>query len=544
MTEENVLMEKSESAGQTRAFGLFLLERYEEAVAVYDDLLTKEPDNDVFWLNRNICWLQYSSADASFLDKITKRLKDLPAQGYLCLADVLNLLDRKEEALVFADKALEKDSENIDAYVLKAHLLNELKHSDELYALMRSVFPRFKKDARILNLMAFYALLIGNLPQADYFVEKALKTNETATVQNESFYRVLILTKQYDRLLKYGEEALLFFGNDPGILSELIKASVSLGEYEKTDILFQKLSFCSDLSEDEYFQWEDALIQLQRYDDAFDLLMTMPRNSEKWLLYLQTLFDAIRQDGLEEENLELAKFLESQKDKTPEIQFICDVTLSNKKRTENIPLSLIRQMNDRNAESLMEISMGLSYNLPSLLEETFHSIQVPAGQSFHVLDLGCGTGAMASFLEKYSRPSGVLTGVDISPEALNFAAAQEKYSDVQNSDLVSFCQEKERAEQYDLIVCMDVLPCFSNLEPVFNAIKKALKPDGHFIFSVLAPKEPEQKILFDNGLFYHSAEYVRSCLKSLELELENQREGFLYKDEKMLCLVFAVQKKK
>ena len=180
--------EKAEGAGQARALGFFLLKRYEDAVAVYDDLLKKEPDNIDFWLNRMICRLQYSSPDVSFFDKMIDKVRLLPSQGYLCLAEVLNDLGRRKDALVFVDKALEKEPENIDAYVLKAFLLTDSERFDDLYALMRSIYPRFKKDERVLCLAALYALTFRNTRQAGYLLKKALKRNRCFVIQNKFFF--------------------------------------------------------------------------------------------------------------------------------------------------------------------------------------------------------------------------------------------------------------------------------------------------------------------------------------------------------------------
>ena len=81
MTEENVLtFNRSESRGQARALGLFLLKRYKEAATAYDKLLKQDADNMVFWTNRMICQLQYSPANTAFFDQMIKHVNHLPAQ--------------------------------------------------------------------------------------------------------------------------------------------------------------------------------------------------------------------------------------------------------------------------------------------------------------------------------------------------------------------------------------------------------------------------------------------------------------------------------
>lgn len=170
MTEENVLNNNNAGgAGQSRAVGLFLLKRYDEAAAVYDALLRQDPDNIVFWVNKIICVLQYSEPDAAFFDDMLQRVSHLPAQGYLCLADVLYNLERYQESLVFINKALELDPDNIDACLLKARLLDISNRADELYQFICSFYPRLKRDERVLCFTAFYAALFWNMEQADYF---------------------------------------------------------------------------------------------------------------------------------------------------------------------------------------------------------------------------------------------------------------------------------------------------------------------------------------------------------------------------------------
>ena len=152
---------------------------------------------------------------------------------------------------------------------------------------------------------------------------------------------------------------------------------------------------------------------------------------------------------------------------------------------------------------------------------------------------------MAAVLRNYSDIEGGLTGVDLSSAALERAAERPEYTDLQQVDLVSFCKSRKQAKQYDLIVCMDVFSVFSDLTPVFKAIKPALKPGGRLVFSVYPLISTDQPFLFDSGMFYHNAAFVSAALKSARLQEEYQQEGVLYRsDEDTPCLIFAAQKKK
>ena len=451
---------------------------------------------------------------------------------------------RDEEALVFINKVLDLDSDNIEAYILKATLLNNLGYSDELFGLMQSLYPRFKKEERILCLAASYAGLFQNVRQANYFLKKALKLNRPAVIQNEMFYQALLSADRKNDIINFTNEALEVWKENPAVWDAFARTSAALKEYETADKAFSILSRLIDLTEDLCEQWMDVSLQLQKYDQAFDLLLEMYSDSVEWLIRLYEFFQIMKQDGLEEQCREQAEFLASRKNKTPEIQFICDMILENE-RNDDVPLLMTQLINDENA--LEEDSVSDSSGSSSLLEQMLVSLQVPAKESLNVLDLGCGTGALASVLEKYSLPEGNLIGVDVSSVSLDVAFEEGGYTDLQETDLISFCKAKANAKQYDLIVCMNVLSYFSDLAPVFKAVKAALKPDGFFVFSVHPLTETDQKFVFrKDDFFWHNPEYVTACLKKARLQEEDRLEGDVHKvgEEDTPCLIFAVQKKK
>ena len=543
MTESTVSkMKKAEGAGQARALGLFLLKRYEEAVAVYDGLLEKEPDNIDFWLNRMICRLQYSAPDAAFFDEMIDKVRLLPSQGYLCLAEVLNDLGRQKEALVFVDRALEKEAGNIDAYLLKASLLTDLERFDELYDLMRSIYPRFKKDERVLCFAALYASTFRNMRQAGYFLKKALKRNRCFVVQNKLFYWVMLSIGKEKEIIDFAAEALEAMQDNPFVWCGLAQANKAFGNDGDADLAFDVLSGLIDMSDSMRMQWLQVSINLGKYDRAFDMMLSLYRDTEECWLLLQSFFDSMCSAGLTEQCAQYAEAFRIRFKKSSEARFICDTVL-NKDRNENKPLSLIKMTSDFNADLLQAETSSPDYRLPFLLAQTLKTLNESKSASKDVLDLGCGTGAMASVLAKYSRPDGSLTGADVSPEVLKYAENQGKYTALREDDLISFCRSRENAKRYDLIVCMDVLFGFSDLTPVFKAVKQALKEDGLFVFSILPLTDNGLFFKFDSGLFYHTADYVSARLKSVKLQEEYCRTEILYRNGEP-CLIFAARKKK
>ena len=98
-----------------------------------------------------------------------------------------------------------------------------------------------------------------------------------------------------------------------------------------------------------------------------------------------------------------------------------------------------------------------------------------------VLDIGCGTGMMGRFLSENREC--VVDGVDIDAEAI--AIARSKYRTVGVFNL-----ESDRllgsfnAETYDCIVMADIIEHLVHPEQLFEDVKKLLKPNGKFLFSI------------------------------------------------------------
>lgn len=533
---------KSIGTGQARAVGLFLLRKYKEAGAVYDDLLKREPDNMIFQINKLICEYHYSSDRKAVFDKLMSKGDDLPAQGYLCLADISIKDQRPDDALGFLDKALEKEDDNIEAYLSKAFLLNNLDRQEELYALVRSVYPRFQKDERILCLAAFYASLFQNMQQADYLLKKAVETNRKAAIQDRFLYLALLNMDGKEKLAEFSQEALLCWNRNPVVWHALSQAYMEMNEYQLANEMFDGLSRLEELSDDLKLQWMTALLEKGDYEAAFDKLCRLRTVSEESLWLAGDFFNRLAQEERSDEIVEKAGILEKRYGDSPDIAFVCDVILDRNRR-KAVPLLSIRAENDRLAENLRDFSFGSSYLAPVLLKQALEHCSLPFEGSLDVLDLGCGTGAMAPLLSKYSNEHGTLTGVDISPAVLAFAQEQQGYTQLWETDIVSFCKTERKDKQYDIIAGINVFSSFADLSEVFQAVSQALKPNGVFVFSVF-PSE-ERSFVFRSGLFYHNAGYVSSLLKRYSLTEEYQQEDTLYDDKESdgTSLIFVARKK-
>jgi SAM-dependent methyltransferase len=131
-------------------------------------------------------------------------------------------------------------------------------------------------------------------------------------------------------------------------------------------------------------------------------------------------------------------------------------------------------------KSLRDADTGLNgaLEIPAL-----HGL-LPELSNLHVLDLGCGFGEFARFASAQGAAS--VTGVDISARMLEEAVR------LTNDPSVSYerCpieQYRPAADSFNLVVSSLALHYVEDYAGVVERVFKALKPGGHFVFSVEHP---------------------------------------------------------
>lgn len=543
MTERSGFIEneKSGGAGQSRAVGLFLLKRFDEAAAVYDELLKDNPDSLTFWINRELCRLQTRAPDTAFFDAMIRRVNDLPAQGYLCLAQILFDRGKNAEALVFVNHALAKDADNIDACLLKARLLDVTGENAELYDFMRSIYPRLKDDDRILCLAAYYSALLWNTRQAKFLMKKAMKANRPAVLQNDWLYSALIGADLNADIIKCGTEALKATDKNSAVWLALANAYTVASEYNIAAAAYAAFAKLAPIDDELRLNWAGVETANRNFDRAFDLLNGVSEMTETVFARIcAVLTDMVAADETPRA-IEKAQMWRKERKGDADVDYFCDA-LTGADRTKPAPLSYVRLAGDLSAPDMAARCFdGERCRIGRVVEIALSALKTPSGLSLDILDAGCRTGAAAEALSAFTAPDGTLTGVDISENMLDFAEQTNLYDELVNVDFAAYCSKNKK--KFDMVVCMDSLLYFADLTAVFKSIARALKTGGGFVFSVV-PSEVAPCRLERNATFSHDAGFVQSCLKFAGFSVVKSFRENLFDSESRpeTRLIFAVRK--
>jgi predicted TPR repeat methyltransferase len=155
-----------------------------------------------------------------------------------------------------------------------------------------------------------------------------------------------------------------------------------------------------------------------------------------------------------------------------------------------------------------------------------------------IIDAGCGTGLVGELVRaKTDR----LIGVDMSEAMLTQARQKDVYDELHCGDLVEYLNKHPRS--CDIISSAATLIHLGDLNPVFAAVARCLRPDGLFVFTVFPNDDDPEAVsigtlngMAQGGCFRHGSSYVTRtaamhglCVELLKRELhEHARNASIY----------------
>lgn len=176
--------------------------------------------------------------------------------------------------------------------------------------------------------------------------------------------------------------------------------------------------------------------------------------------------------------------------------------LSGKDAPAVAPPALVTALFNRHADTFdQHLLEHLEYRAPQLLKDAI--VEAKIGEQLDVLDLGCGTGLCGQLLRPLAK---TLSGLDLSAGMIEKARERNVYDRLEVGDIVATLRNAREA--YDLLVASDVLCYIGELSDTLAGAHQALRPGGHFAFTVEESQSPEWTLL-PSRRYAHSAGYIR-----------------------------------
>lgn len=160
---------------------------------------------------------------------------------------------------------------------------------------------------------------------------------------------------------------------------------------------------------------------------------------------------------------------------------------------------------DQHADTFEDILVGqLRYGVPGLIADRLRMMGLTAFR--RGLDLGCGTGLVG---EALAGTVDHIVGVDVSEVMVEVTFDKGLYDELYIGEAVSFLEEFEDPEPFDLIVAADVLPYIGDLDPFLDGAAKRLGEGGHLVVSTECPPGTSGIVVARNHRFNHGEDYLR-----------------------------------
>ncbi len=147
---------------------------------------------------------------------------------------------------------------------------------------------------------------------------------------------------------------------------------------------------------------------------------------------------------------------------------------------------------DQNAEAWdARIGGGGGFQSILIAPTVEKMLNIQAGE--RVLDIACGNGIFSRRLEELGAS---VVAADFSPKLIDLAkqratkgdeAVEYHVADATNEAELLALGGDPPFQRFDAAVCLNALMDMPEIEPLFRAVAKLLKPDGRFVFSIMHP---------------------------------------------------------
>ena len=180
----------------------------------------------------------------------------------------------KDGALIWYGKAARVSTCRPRTIISYAYLLlieERIKEAEEALHLVKNVALDAREKINYFTTKALIEWMSDN-------IEGAIKTLEDANLElkalmiYESLGYLLLLSKDYERALKFNLEAFEYDNNDEIIIDNLAESYYFLGQYDKSKEIYENLTKRNLTFSEPYYYLASIYIKEEKIDQARDLL--------------------------------------------------------------------------------------------------------------------------------------------------------------------------------------------------------------------------------------------------------------------------------
>jgi len=146
-----------------------------------------------------------------------------------------------------------------------------------------------------------------------------------------------------------------------------------------------------------------------------------------------------------------------------------------------------------------------------------------------ILDIGVGTGLSSRIFVKKKFE---VTGIDFSKELLKIAS-RYNYKKLIKQDISK--KLKVKKNYFDAVISLGVFDFFRNLNQIFKEVKRVLKKEGYFSFTVIKNQKPAKS----EDTFKHSKKEIRNLAKRYGFKIIKELEFLGYKRKNYFAVYYG-----
>ncbi len=290
-----------------------------------------------------------------------------------------------------------------------------------------------------------------------------------------------------------------------------------------------------------YHNLGNIYFDLERVDDALEAFQKCdelePDNSKTTKEIARLLYLSGRED-------DAIEIMEKLLDKYPDdaVARHSLAAYSGRDVPERASDDFVRDTFNSFSMSFDEVLGRLDYKAPEIVADAVKKLRQDSDGKCTLLDIGCGTGLCGKLVRPVVTK---LMGVDLAPGMLRKAQLLGVYDMLEEAELTEYMSSRE--DSFDIVTCVDTFVYFGELGDAIDAAAKALRPSGHFLFTVERHLDDECEAGFwlrHHGRYSHSSSYIEQLLSAAGFRIVSIEDADLRKERgKPVAGMLAVAEK-